>query len=414
MPETSHNATSVDPVNGISDIYSDIDMRMRLATKPNEKACSGDACMLNQAFDAQVQALGARLAQSAYVVYPDLKKKIPNFVFSVADKKVLGSASNAKGAVVLFREIQHLDLGEEATAFLIAREMGHVIANHHKSNAKTKIFFSVLAGVLFPAVSILSASSAATQATTATSVLTSAASTATSFVGSEVALSRIKPSQLSEADDVSIALLQHEGLSKAEVAQSLEFVVENENATAWEKDLYESIHYVRKLANDPKEAKVEIVELEPLPEKYEATEASMLVPVAKPASNEQSSANVVAQTNELTQALPVEQKPVEQRKVILITNQSLAESRNQAIAVREKKSVLAPIKVQTAKKNMSKNINNGKNKTKQVSIAKTKQNSVKTSKNLAVKSIKKSTSTKASKKVSAVKSKLTTKDKPKK
>ena len=126
---------------------------------------------------------------------------------------------------------------------------------------KTKLFFTVLTGVLFPAISILSASSAAAQATTATTLLTSAASTATSFVGSEVALARIKPTQLSEADDVSIALLEREGLSKTDIAQSLEFIVEREDSIGWEKDLNQSVHYVRKLAGEPKEI---IAELEPL------------------------------------------------------------------------------------------------------------------------------------------------------
>ncbi len=240
-----------DPIEGISYAYSDIDMRLRLAAKPDGKSCSGDACKENAAFDLQVQELGRRLAQLAYEIYPELKKRTPGFEFAVTDKKGIGCASSANGKVVVFRSVQNLDLGEEAMAFLIAREMGHVIARHHNDNAMTKILFSVLSGVLFPAVSLLSASSAAAQATTATSVMTSAASTVTSYVGSEVALSRIKPSQLTEADDISINLLMELGYTKAEMAQSLEFIVEKEQADGWEKDLYQSIHYTRKLAGPP-------------------------------------------------------------------------------------------------------------------------------------------------------------------
>ncbi|MFM9835024.1 MAG: M48 family metalloprotease [Methylophilaceae bacterium] len=312
---TSETSTGSDPVNGISSIYSDMDMRMRLATKPNEKACSGEVCAENQRFDAQVQAQGIRLAQSAYFVYPELKKKIPNFVFGVAEKKVLGSASNATGTVILFRGLQHLDLGDEASAFIVAREMGHVIANHHKSNAKTKIFFTVLAGVLFPAVNVLSASGAAAQATTATTLLTSAASTATSYVGSEVALSRIKPTQLNEADDIALKLLEQEGYAKADVAQSLEFIVENEKATAWEKDLYQSIANVRKVVGEPKDS---VIELEPLPEAYMAYELATaeLMPGEKTIENTAKKATVPE----------AEQKAVEPHKSILITNQTIAES----------------------------------------------------------------------------------------
>lgn len=426
--EVTGNTSGADPANGIGDIYSDIDMRLSLATKANEKPCVGDVCVTNQLFDARVKALGERLAQSAYTVYPDLKKKVPKFEFSVADKKNIGSASNASGKVVLFRGIQRLDLSEEATAFLLAREMGHVIANHHKSNAKTKLFFTVLTGVLFPAVSILSASSAAAQATTATTLLTSAASTATSFVGSEVALSRIKPTQLTEADDVSIALLEHDGLSKVEIAQALEFIVENENSIGWEKDLTQSIHYVRKLAGEPQETNIAYdAELELLPEEYIADDAltapenaelsqeENLEAHSTPALQIAENAQIENQAIPLKVMLPAEQKTAEinppqntvikpleakstepSKKVIVITNETLAESRIQSLKPNtpshlpnplnklsvssDKQSHAATVKSQANKSNTSTN-KTGKN----IIIAKTKSNTnkqlVKTSKN---------------------------------
>jgi len=351
-PKSTESRIAIDPVDDIGSIYSDIDMRMTLATKPNEQACSGDVCVSNKLFDTQVQLLGQRLAQSAYLVYPELKKNTPNFEFSVADKKVLGSASNASGKVVIFRGVQNLDLGDEALSFLIAREMGHVIAHHHKSNAKTKLLISALAAVLFPAVGILSASSAATQATTATSVFTSAASTATSYVGSEVALSRIKPGQLTEADDVSLSLLINEGLSMQELAQALEFIVENEESTGWEKDLYQSIHYVRKLAGESKETKVE---LEPLPE------ADMIAEGSTDANAEQT-----IQSKQSVQSAQSAQKPIEERKVILITNESLAETRNQANSASKKSlSGVPAVKKSTSKKPIA-----VKNKSKPLSKSK--------------------------------------------
>lgn len=355
--ETSVANDAVNPVNDISDFYSDIDMRMRLATKPNGVACSGDVCLSNQIFDAQVQAIGQSLVKSAYEIYPELKKKTPKFEFSVADKKDLGSASNGSGRVVIFRGVQNLDLGDEALSFLVAREMGHVIGRHHKSNAKTKLLFTVLTGILFPAVSILSASSAAAQVSTATTLLTSAASTATSFLGSEVAIARIKPTQLSEADDISIHLMEDKGLTKADLAQSLAFIVENENPSAWEKDLYQSIQYVQNLAGEPVEA---IAEMEPLPEDaLVATplEASIDGP-DQPEPNMDKSATNLAVINIIApvehklaesksdiikpaETISVEQKPVEIKamyakpaetknsekpKVILITNETLAAS----------------------------------------------------------------------------------------
>lgn len=229
----------------ISNIYSDVDMRVRLATKQNEAACTHEQCALNAAFDTQVQELGGRLAIAAYKIYPDLSDRVSRFAFSVADKKEPGMASNAAGRVVVFRGIQRLELSEDALAFLIAREMGHVIGRHHDKNTSTKIIFSVLAGVLFPAVTLLSASNVAAQATTATTVATSAASTATSYVGSEVALSRIKPSQLRESDDIALQLLEASGRDMRSVASILQFDEVGDNS--WSEDLQITAQYLDNL-----------------------------------------------------------------------------------------------------------------------------------------------------------------------
>ncbi|MGQ0442539.1 MAG: M48 family metalloprotease [Methylophilaceae bacterium] len=390
------NASSADPIDDISDFYSEIDMRMRLAIKPNQQACSGEDCLSNRAFDAEVQVLGERLAQSAYAVYPDLKKTTPKFQFSVADKKVLGSASNGNGEVVIFRSIQHLDLAEPAIAFLIAREMGHVIGRHHKSNAKTKLLFTVLTGVLFPAVSILSASSAAAQVSTATTVLTSAASTLTSYVGSEVALSRIKPNQLAEADDISVTLLEYEGLSKVDIAQALDFIVDNENSIGWEKDLNQSIAHVRELAGEPIEM---IAELEPLPDDDWIADDD--VALVLEASNEEV-LNHLANAEKVTQpAQPValEQPSIAQQKVTLITNESFAGNHFQVTHLDEAIATSATIKPTGLKKKMNKKTKLKKGKTKLTS--KTKKNLAQSTKRLVVKDTKPPTTKTKLKKVSS-------------
>lgn len=236
----------------ISHLYSDMDMRVRLATKPNEAVCAGDQCLENKIFDLQVQQIGQMLSAAAYEAYPDLRKKIPHFTFSIAGKKEAGMASNATGKIVIFRGIQHLNLSEDALKFVVAREMGHVIGGHHDKNTSTKIFFSVMAGILFPAVTLLSASNVAAQATTATSVATSAASTATSYLGSEAAISRIKPSQLIEADDIAIQLLNSSNWDMRAVDTAL--LLENADGNGWIKDLQETQKYLaKKIEKDDQE-----------------------------------------------------------------------------------------------------------------------------------------------------------------
>lgn len=207
----------------ISDIYSDVDMRVRLAVKLDAAPCVAESCNSNQEFDARVQQLGAQLSASAYSVYPTIKKRVKQFTFGVVDKKDAGTASNGAGRVVLFRGLQQLELSDDALSFVIAREMGHVIGDHHASNTYTKLLISVVASVAFPALAVISASSAAAQATTATTLLTSAASTATSMVGSELALARIKPTQLVESDEIALNLMNHQGWDMRSAASVLQF-----------------------------------------------------------------------------------------------------------------------------------------------------------------------------------------------
>lgn len=214
--------------DSISDIYSDVDMRVRLASKPNAAACVAVGCESQQEFDARVQQLGAQLSASAYSVYPTLKKRVPQFAFSVIDKKEPGTASNGAGKVVLFRGLQEYELSDDALSFIMAREMGHVIGKHHTKNTSTKLIISALASIAFPAFAIIGASST-------TTLLTSAASTATSMVGSEVALTKMKPTQLAESDAIALKLLSSQEWDLYSVASILQFDDSIQNS--WTQDL---------------------------------------------------------------------------------------------------------------------------------------------------------------------------------
>ena len=254
---------------GISDAVSDVDMRVRLAAKPNVDQCIAESCLQNQLFDARVQQLGNQLTAEAFAQYPTLKKRVPSFVFSVVDKKDAGSASNAGGKVVVFRGLQQLELTDDALSFIVAREMAHVIGKHHNKNTSTKLIISALATILFPAVGIIGASSAATQATTATTLLTSAASTATSMLGSEVALAKMKPSQLLEADEIAVKVLNKPDSSlrdwnMREVASVLQFdetdLTSPSTSNSWLQDLQTSQNYLQQLVDKEDEATIPLIE----------------------------------------------------------------------------------------------------------------------------------------------------------
>lgn len=262
---SSDNASDSIVPAGISDVVSDVDMRVRLAAKPNAEQCIAESCSQNQLFDARVQQLAKQLTTAAYAQYPMLKKRVSSFVFSVVDKKDAGSASNAGGKVIVFRGLQQLQLTDDALSFIMAREMAHVIGKHHNKNISTKLMISALATILFPAVGIIGASSAATQATTATTLLTSAASTATSMLGSEVALANMKPSQLLEADEIAVQVLNRPDWSlrdwnMREAASVLQFdetdLTSPLSSNSWLQDLQTSQHYLQQLVDKEDEATV--------------------------------------------------------------------------------------------------------------------------------------------------------------
>lgn len=202
-------AAEVPVPSGISDLYSDIDMRVRLSTKASALACVGEQCAENSAFDARIDVIGRYLSKAALMAYPQKRKVIDSFNFSVADKLEAGTASNNKGQIVIFRGVQSLQLCDDALGFVIAREMSHVLAGHHVTNTSTKLIISALASVLFPAFAIIGASSAAAQASTATTLISSAASTATSMVGSEVVMAQMKPTQLNRADEMARNIMEN-------------------------------------------------------------------------------------------------------------------------------------------------------------------------------------------------------------
>lgn len=261
--QAAENEQSILP-DSISNIYSDVNMHMHLAIKPNTVPCEAEDCSLNRVFDDRIQQLGARLSTTAFLVYPMLKKRTSQFTFNVVDKKVPGTASNGAGKVVLFRGLQQLELTDDALSFVMAREMGHVIGKHHNKNTFTKLIISALASMAFPALGVISASSAATQATTATTLISSAVSTAASMVGSEVALARMKPDQLAESDKIALKLLGSQNWDMRSVANMLR-LDNDQSENAWIQDLQVSSDFLQKIVNQE--------ELIPLPAEEESLSA---------------------------------------------------------------------------------------------------------------------------------------------
>lgn len=250
-----HGRTQFTSPAPISDVYSDAEMQLDLAILPSiQTPCTEEECELNRAFDAQVQQLGARIAAAAYDAHPDLIERISHFEFEVVEKGEPGITSNASGKIVILRGTQQIGLDEGALTFVIAREMGHVISQHHNENTTTRIILSIAAGLLFPALNLFGNSAAiaqATSASTATSVMmaTTAASSATSYLGAKLLIHGLRPEQLSEADQVALNLLERMGWSHHDLAQALENSAEFEPSNEWSEELRFSVAQFRSLVN---------------------------------------------------------------------------------------------------------------------------------------------------------------------
>jgi hypothetical protein len=154
----------------------------------------------------QVQRVARALQHGAESLYPDLALRIPEFTdrgfdvyIAVGDE--LESVSSASGRIALSAAFGVSQPYDDLLAFVIAREMGHVIARHHEENSSVSIATSVVMNILLPGSGLLK----------------SAAST----IGSKLAVSSKRDQQAREADAIALNLLQAAGFSLHDVALSL-------------------------------------------------------------------------------------------------------------------------------------------------------------------------------------------------
>ena len=241
----------------LSAAYSEFDMRLRLVTTPGEAAsCSDVACEQAVLFDLRVGRLGEQLALAAFGRYPELRDRLGQFEFVIADKPEAGATSNDSGTVVIFRGTQSLGLSDEALAFVIAREMGHVISGHHSENAAIRVIISVVSQVLLPVANLLKSlallpgASAAATSSASFGAATALKASAASMLGARLVIASYRPEQLAEADTVALNLLPLLGYSTGRIAEGLAAAEKNMNGGEWAGDLLASSALVRRFAAD--------------------------------------------------------------------------------------------------------------------------------------------------------------------
>ncbi len=250
------------PLQGFSAVYSEFDMRLQLVIAANAPACREAECVADRAFDQRILVLGRRLADVAFRQHADLLLRFPRFEFVIADKADAGATSSAGGTVVVYRGLRNLNLDDGALAFVLAREMSHVIAGHHDENVTTSVLVAVAAQILLPvlnvargAVAAVSGNAAATTAATtvaSSAVTTSAVASAASFAGSRALRASFRPQQVREAEDMAMELLAAGGWDGREVSAHLQRMRPAlPDESDWTVELRESAQRIASLMQGP-------------------------------------------------------------------------------------------------------------------------------------------------------------------
>jgi len=207
----------------ISSVYSTIDLNLQLAAISTQPPpCQGSQCQADKGFERQVARLGSRLSAAAHEADPELRKRIPEFRFAVAEKAENGSASNSSGSIVIYRGVRRAAMDEQVLAYLMALEMGHVIARHHDERSAAGMISSLLVHLLLAPANLARG-------------VTFLASSAASAMGKDLVAGSDPSQRLDEADRIALDLLDRLGWSRDEVAESLAVYVKGLDDNTWSR-----------------------------------------------------------------------------------------------------------------------------------------------------------------------------------
>ncbi len=205
----------------ISSVYSTFDLSLQLAAISTQPPpCQGFQCQADKGFERQVARLGARLSAAANEADPQLRERIPEFRFVVAEKAENGSASDSSGSIVIYRGVRRTAMDEQVLAYLMALEMGHVIARHHDERSAAGMISSLLVHLLLAPANLARG-------------VTFLASSAASAMGKDLMAGSDPSQRLDEADRVALDLLDRLGWSRDEVAESLAAYVKGLDDNSW-------------------------------------------------------------------------------------------------------------------------------------------------------------------------------------
>jgi Zn-dependent protease with chaperone function len=169
----------------------------------------------NAPFQEQVRRISAGLQNAARGLYPEQMKHVGAFDVYVGNSQDLSTMSSGTGKIAVNAGFSKLNPTDDWMAFVIAREMGHVVAGHHDSNSGASLVVSVLMNFIVPGSGLIKS--------------------ALSFAGSQLASESGRDKQTKEADEVAMKLLEAAGYTKKSVVLNLRLnpLGEEVSKTSW-------------------------------------------------------------------------------------------------------------------------------------------------------------------------------------
>ena len=170
-------------------------------TTPARASAGGDDAAPAAVLTRQARRLAPALEAAARGLHPAMMERIGKFDVYVADSTNVETRSSSTGKVALHAGLAPLQLTDDALAFVIAREMGHVLAGHQEDNSAASLVTSIVMNLLLPGSSLLK------------SVISMVTSEAVSSAGGE--------RQVREADEIAVRLLETAGYRMRNLGLSL-------------------------------------------------------------------------------------------------------------------------------------------------------------------------------------------------
>lgn len=239
----------------VSEVYSEVDLQMKLATAsaPTDEM-TADLCLQFE-YRRHVRGLAEGLVATAHRLYPDLAEREVNFRFEVASSADAGVLSSAGGGIVVLQGTQ-ASLPDPVLAYILAREMGHVIARHHDENSAATVMFSVLTQVLFPAAALVKGLAAVLPST---AVGTAATATAVSYFGATALKTTYRDEHLREAELIAFRLMAESGWDLYEVAEVSRGLDVRKGNEGWLQELRGSLQALDHVAYGPRRRPFRVV-----------------------------------------------------------------------------------------------------------------------------------------------------------